>query len=786
MTHLPDMPERSGPCLPTCRLEISRGMIAMPNLARTCATLPWSRLWVWAACLSLWPLTGFADEPKTTADYDAVVSDLEREHWSFRPIRRPAIPAVRNRDWVRNPIDQFILAGLEAKGWQPNPQARPQALVRRLSFDLTGLPPTPEDLADIANAADPTAFDRLVDALLARPSYGERWGRHWLDLVRYAESNGYERDGAKPSVWRYRDYVIQSFNTDKPYDRFILEQLAGDELPDANSETVIALGYYRLGPWDDEPADPAEDRFDQLDDMVSTTSQVFLGLTLGCARCHNHKFEPLTTLDYYRMTAIFNPLQRFQNGRSDLDAPAGSAAELAALAARDRRIAELTGQMTGLRLEFQQAWLNGTESRLSPEARAAFLAAPASRTADQKRLVEQFTKMLDDEINTALPAASQARLSQWADEIATLKRQTPDLPRAYYLHEPQPQPPETHVLLRGKPGRPGIVAPPGIPAVLTGEQPQFLTPDARTSRRRLTLARWLTDPRNPLTPRVIVNRVWQFHFGEGLVRTSSDFGIMGDPPSHPDLLDYLAGEFVRQGWSLKWLHRQILSSATYRMSKDSRDDYAAVDPENRLWWRFPYRRLEVEAIRDSMLVASGRLNRNMFGPPMHPFIPQEALAGSSDPGSIWPAYDEVSASRRTVYAYVKRSLVVPMLEVLDLCDTTKSSARRQITSVAPQALTLFNGRFVNEQAEHLARRVEREAGTDPAGQVARAWQLALARSPSNTEQQTMQAYLQSEAAKRLAEATAAVKPLPEAEARHQALVQLCRVIFNLNEFAYPD
>jgi len=727
-----------------------------------------------------------AAEPAAVADYDAIISKSDREHWAFQPVKTPAIPTVREMAWVRNPIDAFIRAKLEAKGWRPADAAKPQALLRRMYLDISGLPPTLEEQQAFLKDPAARAFDGLADKLLARPAYGERWGRHWLDLVRYAESNGYERDGAKPSVWRYRDYVIRSFNDDKPYDRFLLEQLAGDELPDANADTMTALGYYRLGPWDDEPADPLEDRFDQLDDIVSTTSQVFLGLTLGCARCHNHKFEPLTTLDYYRLAAIVNPLQRFQAGRTDLDAPVGSAAELAALAERDKQIGDLSRKTAQLRDNFKTEFLKSGRSKLDPEVQGAFLAAPATRTDAQKKTVEQHRKELEEEIGPALPEELKTQTARHEDQIRTLRAETPDPPRAYYLHEPSAAPPETHVLLRGKATRPGIVAPPGVPAVLVAEQPEFLPASDRTTRRRLSLARWLADPKNPLTARVIVNRVWQFHFGEGLVRTPSDFGVMGDPPTHPELLDYLAHEFTRHGWSLKWLHRLILTSNTYRMTKEWQADYGKTDPENRLWWRFPYHRLEVEAIRDSMLAVSGRLNPKMYGPAMFPFIPPEALAGNSDPNSIWPAYDEAEASRRTVYAFIKRSLVVPMIEVLDLCDTTKTSAKRAVTSVAPQALTLFNGRFVNEQAAHLAGRLEKEAGDDPARQIALAYQLALCREPTAEERQAMLEFLATEQTRLIEEAARSGTPLPQEAARHKALAQLCRVIFNLNEFVYTD
>ena len=720
------------------------------------------------------------------ADYDEFVSQSDREHWAFQPVRLPQIPAVHDGGWIRNPIDNFILARLEAKGWKPNEAAKPQALLRRVYLDVIGLPPTLDEQAEFLQAPTEAAFDKLADELLSRSGYGERWGRHWLDLVRYADSNGYERDGAKPSVWRYRDYVIDSLNHDKPFDRFVLEQLAGDELPDASAETVTALGYFRLGPWDDEPADPAEDRFDQLDDVVSTTSQVFLGLTLGCARCHNHKFEPLSTLDYYRMMAVVSPLQRFQNGRADLDAPVGSPRELAALSERDKQIGRLKSEISKLRDEFQVGFLKSGQSKLSADALAAFRVRPAERNDVQNKLVEQHAQALANEVTAGLSEEFKTKISVLDEQIAGLIRATPDLSRAYYVNEVTPVPPDTHVLIRGKATRPGIVAPPGVPAVLVSQQPGFLSADERTSRRRLSLARWLVDPGNPLTARVIVNRVWQYHFGEGLVRTGSDFGVMGDPPTHPELLDYLAGELVRHGWSLKWLHRLILTSNTYKMSKQWHDEYGAADPENRLWWRFPYRRLEVEAIRDSMLLVSGRLSPKMFGPPMFPFIPKEAQEGNSDPDKIWPAYNEAEASRRTVYAFIKRSLVVPLIEVLDLCDTTKSSARRAVTSVAPQALTLFNGQFVNEQAAHLAARVEREAGPDATRQIVHACRLALAREPTATERQTMLEFMATEAARLIAESAGTEKPVSAHAASRQSLEQLCRVIFNLNEFMYPD
>jgi hypothetical protein len=368
-----------------------------------------------------------------------------------------------------------------------------------------------------------------------------------------------------------------------------------------------------------------------------------------------------------------------------------------------------------------------------------------------------------------------ARLQRRMDEV---RRSVPDLPLGYFLHEPSPRPPATHLLIRGKASRPGPAVAPGFPAVLVSAQPQFLPPGLFTSQRRLTLARWLARPEHPLTARVIVNRVWHYHFGEGLVRSPSDFGVAGQPPTHPELLDWLADWFVQHGWSIKQLHRLILTSNTYRMSKTWNAAYAAEDPENRLLWRVPYRRLEVEALRDSMLAVSGQLNRTMYGPSMYPHVPRAALAGSSDPDKIWKPFDEREASRRTVYAFLKRSLVVPMLEVLDLCDTTRSAERRLVTTVAPQALTLFNGDFVNRQARHLADRLVREAGDDPALQVERAYRLALARQPRATERTELVHFLEHGLLPESGESPA--------QARRRALVQVCRVILNLNEFAYLD
>ncbi len=735
-----------------------------------------------------------AEEPKpapkhpTAEDYDAFVQPSDRDHWAFKAVVRPAIPAVTDTNWVRNPIDAFVLAKLESHQWRPNPPATPAQLLRRLYLDVIGLPPNLDEQSVLQTPQDAAAqmsgeqFDALIDRLLARPEYGERWGRHWLDLVRYAETNGYERDGTKPQVWRYRDYVIQALNQDKPYDRFILEQLAGDELPDASTETIIATGYYRLGPWDDEPADPKEDRYDQLEDMVNTTSQAFLGMTLACARCHNHKFEPFSTLDYYRMASIFNTLQRPQNGRSDLSVPAGTREELAREVARDKAIEERQNGINQRRAAFQTKYLETYSGKLAAGVVAAFRLAPDKRDENQKKLVQQQQATLDQEVSAALPETIRAEIQELERQQQELRTATPDLPRGYFFTEPNASPPVTHVLLRGKATSPGTVVFPGLPQVLVNQQPQFPASTGPTSLRRLTLANWIASRDNPLTARVIVNRVWQFHFGEGLVRTPSDFGVMGYPATHPELLDWLADWFVTDGgWSLKKLHRLILTSNSYRMSKTWNTEYGKVDPTNERLWRMHYKRLEVEPVCDAMLVATGQLNRQMGGPSMYPFVPRQALEGHSDPGSIWKPFDERDASRRTVYSFIKRSMVVPLLEVLDLCDTTRSSAKRNVTSVAPQALSMLNGDFVNRQSQHLATRLEREAGTDRRAQIVLAWRLALCREPNERELSAMLSFFEESVA-RPNTGTGQQSGITE----HQALVQMCRALFNLNEFAYTD
>jgi hypothetical protein len=640
-------------------------------------------------------------------------------HWSFRPVARPPLPAVHDSACSGNPIDRFVLSRLERAGLHPTGPADRRTLLRRVTLDLIGLPPSLEEQQAFLADRSPDAYERVVERLLASPHYGERWGRHWLDVARYADTNGYERDGNKPSAWRYRDYVIRSLNADKPFDQFLTEQLAGDEVTGANAETQIATSFLRLGTWDDEPADPLVDRYDQLDDVLGTTASVFLGLTLRCARCHDHKFEPFTQADYYGMLAAFEPLLRPRNSLDELDRPVGTDAELATW--------ELAHRKWEASLGFVRAEI-----------------AAAKKAGRDKARTQRLEKQL----------------------APLLTSQPPEPPHGYIWYEAGPTAPVTHILHRGDPRKPRGDVTPAMPAVLVRDKGRAELPRSlgRTTGRRLWLAHWMTRPENPLVARVIVNRIWQYHFGEGLVATPDDFGVMGQSPSHPELLDWLAAELVAGGWRLKPLHRLIVLSSTYRQAAATDSSVARADPDGRLLGRWRPRRLEAEALRDSILTVSGGLNTQMNGPGVFPPLPRAVLEGQSRPGDGWGKSDTHQASRRSVYVFVKRSLAIPELDLLDAPDTTCSCGRRVVSTTGPQALTFLNGAFVQAEADWFAARLRREAGSEPRAQVRRAFELALCRQPEETELRAVEAFLARQA--------------------RRGLEAFCLVLLNTNEFAY--
>ncbi len=765
--------------------------------------------------LYLLPPVGFCQEGRTG------------KHWAFGKVKKPEVPQVRDSAWGRTPIDAFVLANLEKNGLQPAPPADKRTLLRRVYLDLIGLPPTPLEQKTFLEDRSPEAYGRVVDDLLARPQFGERWARHWLDVARFAETNGYERDTAKPNGWRYRDYVIDSFNRDKPYDQFLMEQLAGDELDGSTAEMQIATTFLRLGTWDDEPADPKIDRYDQLDDVLGTTATAFLGITLRCARCHDHKFEPFTQEDYYRMLAVFEPLKRPQKGQDESDRFVGTKAELAAyeaaiakpqaeLAALEKKMNEwrkkildrllaapsnpslLNGGATQTRVGTLDSPANGGKkgAAVPAEAITAFLADPAKRTDQQKGLVKKFGHRLEQEINEAATAEEKAERKDWEKQIASLRKDKPKEPaRAYVWYEEGPQAPATQILRRGDPTRPKGEVSPGLPAVLVDQPPEPPKPLAKSTGRRLWLARWLTRPDNPLVARVIVNRIWQQHFGEGLVASANDFGVMGQKPSDPELLDWLAADFVAGDWQMKRLHRMIVLSNTYQMSATNpllgrigqRETKVDAKLEGLSHWR--QRRLEAEAVRDSILAVSGRLNLQIGGPSVFPPIPRAVLEGQSRPGEGWGRSDENQASRRSIYVFVKRVLGVPELELLDTPDTTFSCEQRPVSTTGPQALTFLNGDFIQQQAKHFAVRLEREAGNSSKAKVQWAFELALCRPPRPEELQAGLDFLDKQQRQIEAERRTELIPFYNKDvrsSRRKALEAFCLVILNTNEFAYVN
>ena len=638
--------------------------------------------------------------------------------WSFRAPVTPRVPAFPKDAWVRNPVDAFVFQRLRASGLSPSPPAPRAVLIRRAYLDLIGLPPTPDEVRAFVADTSPDAWEKVVDRLLAGPHYGERWGRHWLDLVRYADSGGFEGDADRPLAWRYRDYVIDAFNRDKPYATFLREQIAGDELPERTNETIIATGYLAAGQKDlVGMAMEERRRADELDDLVSTTGSAVLGLTVGCARCHDHKYDPISTNDYYRMLALFAPTVR-----REIEIPTANERARA-----DAHNAPLDKELAPLR------------------ARADALRPEAAKSEDAKKQLA--------EAEAAVKAIEAKRVA---------------LPKALAVTDGGRDFAPVYVHLRGDPYRQGAQVRPGFITTLPGGMASVgppADPKAQTTGRRRALADWLTSPRNPLPARVWMNRVWRQHFGRGLVNTPSNFGVSGDRPSHPALLDWLAVRFQKEGGRLKPMHRLLLLSSTYRQDSAIRAAAAKADPQNRLLWRMPVRRLEAEPIRDSLLFVAGSLNPERGGPPVHPPV-DPSLRADTFQGVNWPGDTEDSPKtwRRSVYVKVKRSLLLPQLEAFDCPEISASVPQRNVTTTPTQALTLLNDPLIRRQARLFAERLKREAGPKPEKQVARAYWLALGRAPSVRETSLGVAFLRG--------------------GGPDGLVDFAHAVFNLNEFVY--
>jgi hypothetical protein len=660
--------------------------------------------------------------------------------WSFRKPKRPPVPTTSYASRTRNAIDNFIFHKLEQKGLKPAAPASRTTLIRRATFDLHGLPPAPKEIDAFVNDPAPDAYEKLIDRLLASPRYGERWGRHWLDVVRYADTGGFETDAYFANAWRYRDYVIKSLNEDKPYHTFVREQIAADEIwPDnldldgtyelpkskvANLEKWIGTSLYSLGAFPVEITFYGDQyRAEWQAEAVETTANAFLGLSMQCARCHDHKFDPITQRDFYSLSAIFS-------GSEEREVPIVSR----------MGIYEYTRHQTRMVMADQ---LKAKLQRLDAAARKRASPNGGERveyTAAERDQRETLLRQIGDAyVKAPVPYAKANLLVHYAPV------------------------PETHVLVRGEYQHKGEKVRAGFPAVFGA--PEIDDPGAGwfIPRRRKALAEWLTSPEHPLFSRVMVNRIWQGHFGRGIVATPNDFGRQGEPPSHPELLDWLAVEFDARSYSLKAMHRLIMLSEAYRFSSRPNAENAAKDPDNIHLWRMNRRRLEAEAIRDGVLAVSGALNLKMGGQPVVPALSREEFDGVRDL-SQWPVTsDPAEHTRRSVYLFIKRSFRLPMMETFDAPDTSASCPRREASTVATQSLAMMNSEFMNDHATRFAARVRKEAGDQADAQVERAWQVALGRAPDPAEKKR------------------AIEYLGKGD-----LPKLCLLLLNLSEFVYVD
>ncbi|MCY3004556.1 MAG: DUF1553 domain-containing protein [Planctomycetota bacterium] len=834
-----------------------------------------------------------------------------KQHWAFEPLTKPEVPQntlpqnkLATQSASKHPIDAFVDQKLAKRGLSRAAQGEPLELLRRLYYDLIGLPPTPAQATafiEKTQSGFEQAWEAEIDRLLATEQYGERWARHWLDVVRYGETNSFERDGAKPHVWRYRDYVIRALNQDKPYNEFLTEQLAGDELPEITRDSLIATGFYRLGIWDDEPADRELAVYEGFDDILTTVGQGILGLTINCSRCHDHKIDPIPTKDYYSTLAFFRNLTSNGYGpqverpliasQADKDQMRNLEQEIRETA--DRIQKRLTQVESSLRDQFNELTksesssydLDDLESKfyrdtwdllpnfdeLKPETIAkvdpplidigassrpdffgfvfnAMLIVPkdgeytfildsddGSRLSlDGKQIIEYdgihgvgspkrasvqlkqgrvplrldyFQRQFGKGLNLSwsgpgfrrkrltVDSGEQAKDLQQAianakvdgleptlvEEFKSLRKQLEENKRrkpwedyGMCVSEAGTNAPDTFVLTRGSPQGKADKVDPAFLSILGGEPPAILpNPQANTTGRRLAFAKWITDPNNRLTSRVFVNRIWQHHFGRGIVRSPNNFGQLGEQPTHPELLDWLASNFVEQGWRIKPLHKLILTSQSYRQSALASPEALAKDANNDWFSRFDLRRLSAEELRDSILAVNGKLNLQMYGPSIYPTLSKEVLASQSVPGKGWERSGPEDQTRRSVYIHIKRSLLVPMLSNFDFPDPDVSCEARFITTQPGQALGMLNSDFLHSQSEEFAKRLQAQAPEDLDGQIRLAHQLAIARSPSADE------------------VARSKKLIEQLQTKHQlspdkALAFFCLYVYNLNEFSYID
>ncbi|HKI32036.1 MAG TPA: PSD1 and planctomycete cytochrome C domain-containing protein [Gemmataceae bacterium] len=759
------------------------------------------------ALLARWVAEGAkaaAEAKEVAAGYH--INPEERAFWAFQPVHRPAIPKVKHPELVYSPIDAFLLAKLEEKGLSFSPPADKYTLIRRATLDLLGLPPAPEEVDAFLADDRLDAYERLIERVLASPQYGERWGRHWLDAAGYADSDGYTgEDPVRPYAYKYRDYVIRSLNADKPFDRFLQEQLAGDEMvrapyrnltPD-DVEKLTATGFLRTAPdgTASHGVDQSAARNQVIADTLKIVSTSLMGLTVGCAQCHNHRYDPIPQSDYYRLRALFEPAydptawrgpaQRLVSLYTDADRAAAARVEAEA--------GKIDAEMRTKQQEYIERTFDKEVAKLPESVREAARAArktpEAKRTPEQQRLMKEHPSLNVSAGSLYLYDHKAAEdLKGYAERAGAVRAAKPVEDFVPVLCEVPGQVPATYLFGRGDPAqRKGTVEPGGL-TILDSADPLKLTkdPSLPTTGRRLAFARWLSDGRHPLTARVLVNRTWMHHFGRGIVGTPGDFGFLGERPSHPELLEWLASKFVAGGWSLKHLHRVLMTSTAYRQSSRRGAAGEALDPDNRLLGRMPVRRLEAEAIRDAMLAISGRLNAKAFGKPVpvktdgvgQIVVGVDNLdsAGYETGKGVLPPGEE---HRRSVYVQVRRSRPLAVLEAFDAPVVEPNCEMRTASTVAPQALLLMNNAFVVGTAEAFAGRVRREAGTDGRARVVRAWRLAFGADPAEKDVREALAFLaEQEANFRARDA--------KADAPAQALASFCHALLSSNRFLYTE
>ena len=715
-------------------------------------------------------------------------------YWAFQPVRQLNPPEVRTTNWARNPIDKFVHAKLDEKQLTPSPEADKATLLRRVTLDLIGLPPTPDELREFQSDTSPNAYEKVVDRLLVSPRYGERWGRHWLDLARYADSDGFKADHTRPNIWRYRDYVIQSFNSDKPYDRFIREQIAGDEIWPNSFEAKIATGFNRHYPEEYNAQNLRARRQEILNDITDTTGAVFLGMTFGCAKCHDHKFDPILQEDYYKLQAFFANVSAVDD--LALMTPDQLASYQKKRAIWEEQTRTIRDEMAAILKPVRDKLYHSRFIAYAPDVQAAVEKQVAQRSPLERWMVhrtEPFLTLSDEnDWDKTLKGDDKARYEKLAGELKKYAPSYPgDMPVASYMTELGRDAPPTSTLAVGNVEKPIKEVQPGFPSVLNPPEPKIVRPTGLDSTgRRTALANWIADPTNPFTARVMVNRIWQHHFGKGIVATPSDFGVMGTRPSNPELLDWLASEFERSGWSIKHMHRLMVTSSTYRQSSAFREDAAEIDNSDKYLWRFLRQRLDAEVIRDATLYVSGLLNLKMGGPGVYAELP----TGMPTPRGGWDTdKNAAERDRRSIYIFVRRNSRYPMLEVFDVASTQETCPRRDVTTIAPQALTLVNSKLSREWSESLAARVIHDAGPQLTAEMDRAYLLLYSRHPDSQERDMSFTFLDRQlkilseragAGERLSQVPdipAGMNPLQAA-----ALVDFCQALVNSNEFVYSN